>query len=36
MATITGLHSASIFVKNYEGTVEFYTQQLGFAVEEQS
>lgn len=36
MATITGLHSASIFVENYEGTVEFYTQKLGFTVEEQS
>jgi len=36
MATITGLNSASIFVRDYEATVAFYTEQLGFAVEEQS
>lgn len=36
MATITGLNSASIFVRDYEATVAFYVDQLGFAVEERS
>ena len=36
MATITGLNSASIFVQDYTGTVDFYVNKLGFAVEERS
>ncbi len=36
MATITGLNSASIFVEDYRGTVDFYIDKLGFVVEEQS
>ncbi|MCH7717987.1 MAG: VOC family protein [Chloroflexi bacterium] len=36
MATITGLNSASIFVADYDGTVDFYVSKLGFVAEEQS
>ena len=36
MAAITGLSSASIFVRDYEATVAFYVDKLGFAVEERS
>ena len=36
MATITGLNSASIFVEDYQGTVDFYVDKLGFVVEERS
>ena len=34
MATITGLNAASIFVDDYDGTVDFYVNKLGFALEE--
>ena len=36
MATITGFNTASIFVEDYQGTVDFYVEKLGFVVEEQS
>ena len=36
MAKITGLNSASIFVEDAAGTVDFYVSKLGFTVEEQS
>ena len=36
MATITGLHSVSMFVTDLSGTVSFYVDKLGFDVEEQS
>ena len=36
MATITGLNSTSIFVKDYDGTVDFYVNKLGFGVEERT
>ena len=32
MATISGLNSASIFVQDYDGTVDFYVEKLGFEV----
>ena len=34
MAKIAGLDSASIFVEDAAGTVDFIVSQLGFAVEE--
>ena len=36
MAKITGLNSASIFVEDATGTVDFYVSKLGFTVEERS
>ena len=36
MATVTGLHSASIFVEAYQSTIDFYVNQLGFTVEERT
>lgn len=36
MAKITGLNSASIFVEDAAGTVDFYVSKLGFTAEEQS
>ena len=36
MATITGLNSASIFVQEYDATVDFYAGKLGFTVEERT
>ena len=36
MAKITGLNSASIFVADLPGTVDFYVSKLGFTAEEQS
>ncbi len=36
MAAISGLNSASIFVQDYEGTVDFYVEKLGFQVNERT
>ena len=36
MAAISGLNSASIFVQDYEGTVDFYVGKLGFGVHERT
>ena len=36
MTKITGLNSASIFVEDAAGTVDFYVSKLGFTAEEQS
>ncbi|MCH8025331.1 MAG: VOC family protein [Chloroflexi bacterium] len=36
MPKITGLNSASIFVQEYDATVDFYVGKLGFTVEERT